>query len=311
MNILDNIEITADMIAAATSVAEPAPGEALWAADKTWQQGERCIRTQTHRVYECVKDMGGPRATVPELDEQYWLDAGPTQRFAPFDLYINTAAQATGSITYVLSPGYFNALALYGLVGEQYQIALKDAPGGAVIWPRNGFLREDADGWYEYLFRPPRRLSKLFFSGLPIRPGAELTITISAAAGNDVAIGMILAGDMAPLISDAAQWGGVECGATAEPVTYSYINTAEDGTTKIVRRHSATNLRCSVSLPRRYADGAVALLQKTLDRPLAWIASTTAPGYAGLNVFGIASSAPVSYDSYGIASIEITVKGLI
>lgn len=310
MNILDNIAITDAMVAAGTTVPEPATGETEWATGVAYKVGDLRIRKTTHRVYKCAADHTSAASPVPENDPMRWVDVGPTARWAPFDQYVNTQAKATGSITYVLTPGYFNALALYGLVGAQYHITVKDAPGGAVIFERQGFLLDDPMGWYEYLFVAQPAVTKLSFAGIPIRPGAELTVTVSAATGADVAIGMLLVGDMTPLISDAADWGGVVYGASAEPVTYSYIKTAEDGTTQIVRRHSATNMRCTVQLPRKYADQAVALLQRTLDRPLAWIA-TDAPRYRGLNVFGIASSAPVTYDSFQIASIDINVKGLI
>ena len=38
-------------------------------------------------------------------------------------------------------------------------------------------------------------------------------------------------GDYRSLLGDGATFGGTEAGASAEPVTYSYINTAADGTT--------------------------------------------------------------------------------
>jgi hypothetical protein len=120
---------------------------------------------------------------------------------------------------------------------------------------------------------------------------------------------MIVLGDFVPLVGDAAEWGGVQYGATAEPVTYSYINTDEYGTTTIVKRHAATNMRCTVTLPRMFADAALQRLQSVLDQPVACIA-TTAPGYDGLNVFGLISTSPVSYDSFNIASIDINVKGI-
>lgn len=310
MYILDNIAITDAMVKSGTTIAEPATGEALWASGASYTVGQEVIRTATHRRYKCAADHTSAASPVPENDPMRWVDVGPTARWAPFDQYVNTQAKATGSISYVLTPGYFNALALYGLVGAQYHVTVKDAPGGAVIFNRQGFLSEDPLGWYEYLFVPQHALTKLVFARIPIRPDAELTITITAATGQPVGIGLIAVGDLNPLISDAADWGGTEVGAAAEPVTYSYIKTAEDGTTRIVLRHSATNLRCTVRLPRKHADRAVAILQRTLDRPLAWIA-TDAPGHAGLNVFGIASSTPVKYDSFNIASIDINVKGLI
>lgn len=311
MNIIDNITITNAMIGAGTTIAEPSSGETAWSGSSvSYAVGDIRIRSTTHRKYKCAAAHTSAASPLPENNPSQWVDIGPTDRWAPFDIYTSTAATTVTTMTYVLSPGYFNSVALYGLVGAQYSITVKDAPAGSTIFSRSGYLTEDPLGWYEYLFVAQRQVTKLVFSGIPIRPTAELTITITAASGQPVGIGMIVAGDFVPLISDAAQWGGTLQGATAEPVTYSYIKTNDDGTTTIVKRHSATNMRCKVALPRQYADAALQVLQGVLDRPVAFVA-TAAPGYTGLSVFGFAKTSPVSYDSFYNATIDINVQGLI
>ncbi len=259
----------------------------------------------THRVYRCA--VAGSSTVSPELDPAKWVDTRPTNKWAPFDIYTSTAASDVTSISYTLTPGYFNAVALYGLTGSQYSISVKDATGGTVIYSRTGYLYADPLGWYEYLFSAPKTTDKLVFTGIPIRPAAEVTITITAATGQPVAIGMIVCGDYVSL-AGSGEWGGTQYGASAEPVTYSYIRTADDGTTTIVRRHAGTNLNVSIMMPRTEADAVLAAVQDVLDVPVAWIA-TDATGYAGLTTFGIGSG-KMSYDSFGIATLAINVKGL-
>lgn len=310
MNIIIPTPITEAMIGAGTSIAEPSASEVAWSGSAVaYAVGDVRIRATTHRKYKCAVAHTSASTPTPENDPTSWVDVGPTDRWAPFDRYTNTRATATTSMTYVLNPGYVNALALYGLVGAQYSITIKDAPGGATIYSRTGYLTQDPQGWYEYLFVAQPAIYKLVLQNLPIRPEAEITITITAATGQPVGIGMIVVGDFVPLVGDTAEWGGVQYGATAEPVTYSYINTDEYGTTTIVRRHAATNMRCTVMMPRQFADTALQRLQSVLDQPVACIA-TTSKGYDGLNVFGLISTSPVSYDSFNIASIDLQVKGL-
>lgn len=316
MNIIDNITITDAMIGAGTTIAEPSAAEtaasvAAWSGSAVaYTTGTVVLRATTHRKYKCAANHTSAASPLPENDPTRWQDIGPTDRWAPFDIYTSTAAKTVTTMTYVLSPGYFNSVALYGLTGAQYSITVKDAPAGSTIFSRSGYLTEDPLGWYEYLFVATRQVDKLVFSGIPIRPTAEITITITAATGQPVGIGMIVVGDYVPLISDAAEWGGTLQGATAEPVTYSYIKTNDDGTTTIVKRNSGTNMRCKVALPRQYADAALQVLQGVLDRPVAFVA-TSAQGYAGLSVFGLAKTSPVSYDSFNTATIDINVTGLI
>ena len=122
-------------------------------------------------------------------------------------------------------------------------------------------------------------------------------------------MGLIAAGDFFALFG-AGAFGGTQYGAIAEPFTYSYIKTYDDGTTKVIRRLNATNLRVSVTMPLAEADGVLQVIQGVLDVPVACIA-TTAAGYAGLTTFGLISSAPMKYDSFGLAALDLTVKGIV
>jgi hypothetical protein len=309
MNFIKPITITDAMIATGTSIAEPAAGETEWVSAASYTAGDTVIRTQTHRKYIALQTHSG-RTTAPESDPTYWDDVGPTLRWAPFDSYISTGATATTTLTYVLNPGYFNALALYGLVGTNISITIKDAPGGSTIYSFTSPLFEDPAGWYEYLFVAPKPITKFARSNLPIRPEAELTITVTAATGQPVGIGMIVVGDLVDLVGDLAEFGGTEYGSMAEPVTYSYIKTDEFGNTTIVRRHRSTNMTAKIVLPSERTDEALRQIQEVLDVPVAWIAKPNRSGFQGLNVFGL-GSARVTYESPGLSRIDLNVKGMI
>ena len=301
-HIINPITVT-DAMVASTLAEDPTP---VWAAG-TFAIGYECHVVATHRVYK--RTVATASATSPNLDETGWKNMRPTNKWAPFDIYTSTAATGTTSFTYTLTPGYFNAFALYGLTGATYTATLRDAPAGSTIWTSTGYLYEDPLGWYEYLFNPVRNIGSLVFSDLPIRPNAELTLTITAASGQPVGLGMCAMGDYQPLFG-YGDWGGAQHGASAEPVTYSYIKTNDDGTTEIVRRHSATNLRINIAMPRDQADTVVQMLQTVLDVPVAVIASERA-GYRRLSTFGLIGSSPISYDSFNTANLSLTVKGLI
>lgn len=309
MNFIKPLTITDAMIATGTSIAEPAAGETAWVSAASYTAGDTVIRTQTHRKYVALQTHSG-RTTAPESDPTYWEDVGPTLRWAPFDQYVSTGATATTTLTYVLKPGYFNAFSLYGLVGTQISITLKDATGGSTIYSYSGALFDDPAGWYEYLFIAPSPITKFARSNLPIRPEAELTITVTAAAGQPVGIGMIVVGDLVDLVGDLAEFGGTEYGSMAEPVTYSYIKTDEFGNTIIVRRHRSTNMTAKIVLPSEHTDEALRQIQEVLDVPVAWIAKPNRSGFQGLNVFGL-GSARVTYEAPGLSRIDLNVKGMI
>lgn len=302
-HIIKPIAITDAMLTSSTLAEDTT---SAWTS-ATYAVGDYRHVVATHRVYKCA--VAGSRTISPELDPTNWVDTRPTNKWAPFDIYTSTAATTVTSMTYVLTPGYFNAIALYGLTGIQYTLTVKDVSGGSTIYSSSGYLYEDPIGWYEYLFGGVTVVDQLVFADIPIRPAAELTLTITAASGQPVGLGLVAMGDFQSLFG-AGDWGGAQYGATAEPVTYSYIKTADDGTTTIVRRHAATNLRITVTMPRDQADGVMQTLQSVLDVPVAIIVSSVS-GFRKLSTFGLISSAPVSYDSFGHANLNLTAKGLV
>lgn len=309
MNILVPIPLTDAMLSSST-IAEPAAGEAVWNGATSYTVGTRVILTATHRVYENL--IAGVNATSPDLAltgaTPRWLDYGPTLRWAAFDGVVNTPSTAVTSFSYVLRPGLFNALAFYGLDGATISVSIKDAPGGTVFYTYSGSLQEPPIDYYNYYFGTIKPLEKLLLKNILIYADPELTITISAAVGVTVKAGMIAIGDLREVISIDAT-GGTQYGATAEPITYSYIATDTFGRTTIKRRHNATNMRCNVLLSQTDADQALATVQEVLDVPCAWVA-TDAAGYAGLNVFGLGSGS-LSYEGPAHSMFSITVKGFI
>lgn len=302
MNILVPITITDAMMVSST-IAEPSGSETAWVSAGTYVLGDQRIRTTTHRVYECILGHTG-RAQLPEDDPLYWENVGPTAKWAPFDTETSTAASAASSLTYVLSPGFFDAVSAYGLTGSELTLTVKDGPGGTVLETRVISLYEEAGGLYEYLFATARPKRAIIASGLPIHPTAELTATVAGLG--TVSAGMINVGQYRKLVTS---WGGTEYGATVEPTTYSRIKTDEFGTTTIKRGHAASGLRASVVLPLADANYALQTIQQTLDTPVTFVASEGL-GYEGLNVFGL-GSATLGYAGPSHVQLNITVKGMI
>lgn len=306
MNILTPITLT-DALLVSSTIAEPAAGETAWVSAGTYALGNQRIRTTTHRIYECIQAHSG-RTAAPEADPLYWEDIGPTNRWAPFDTYVSTPAVATTSATWVLSPSFIDALALYGLVGNQLSVTVKAGSGGATLFAQTWSLYEQATGLYEYLFVQQRAVDRKLITGLPLHPDAEVTVTLSGGAGTPVSVGMINLGHYVRL-AGASDWGGTLAGASAEPITYSRITTNEFGETVIKRGHRATGLRAEVIIPLDEATAALRTVQNVLDVPVSWVATDT-EGYEGLNVFGL-GSASLSYESPSHTKLSITVKGMI
>lgn len=297
-----------DTILTSSTIAEPdtAFGEIAWVSGTTYAIGDERIRVETHRVYR--RESAGAGTLPPEEDTVNWTDIRPTNRWAIFDGEISTQSKAVEPLTYVLRPGFFNAVTAYGLEGETVEITVKDTPGGSVVLSKSIDLIEPVPDWYEWYFSPIVAATKLVVDGILPYPDAEITFSITAGTGVTVKCGLLTVGDLRPLLG-GAEWGGTLAGAKASPVDYSYVKTELDGTTRIVKRRAATDLSISIAMPRQYADYALSCVQEVLSVPCSWIFAN-APGFQGLNGFGLGSGS-ISYDSFNTATLSINVKGLV
>lgn len=307
--VLVPLPITDAMLSSST-IAEPAAGEAIWAAGTSYTVGQEVILTSTHRVYTNL--IAGVNDTSPHLAltgaTPHWLDTRPTMRWAAYDTQVSTQSSLVTPLTYVMLPGMFNAIAMYGLDGVTLTVSIKDAPGGSVIYTSTIDLTEPPLDYYDYYFGRIKSLTKVVIKDLVPYANPEVTLTITAGAGLTVKAGMIAFGDLRSLLSEDGT-GGTQYGAKAKPVTYSLINTDSFGTTSIVRRTKATDLDITVEVPKEDSDSALATIQEVLDIPAAWIGSDIA-NFSGLNVFGLASG-DVSYEGPNHSVITINVRGLI
>lgn len=300
-------DITSAQIATGTTIpaVDTARDEVAWDSGSAYAGTESGIN-HGGRLWAAI----APSANVvPGTNTAKWRSTGPSNRMAPFDDQINTSARATGSLTYVLKPGFFNGLALYGLAGDALSVTLYESPGGPVLYQWSGDLFEQAMGLFEYLYMPLRMLTKRIANNLPLSPDAELHITITAAGAGDCAIGMIVCGFWASLLGSGQLIGGVEMGASAAVKTYSYIKTEDDGTTTIIPRSPATNINCTVVIDAAQANYAHDLLTQVAAKPVAIVLSGVAR-YEYLNTFGLVSGS-VEAASWGYSRLTISGKGFI
>ena len=299
-------QITAAMIAAGTSVpvVDSARGEVAWSIGTAYTGVETKIN-DGGKLWAAVAASTGVK---PGTDATKWRETGPSNRMAAFDDKLSTRSVGAGELKLVIKPGFFNGLALYGLVGEQLEITLRNTPGGAIIYQWIGDMFEQPFGLFEYLYMPLRQITKRLAADLAMGTDAELTIRITAAGSGVCGVGMVVCGFWETLLG-TGEFGGVEYGASAEIKTYSYIKTEEDGSTSIAPRASATNINCSVVIDAEQANKAADVLTQVLAKPVAIVLSGL-PRYEYLNTFGLISG-NVTADTWRTAKLQITGKGYI
>lgn len=301
------VNVTASMLTAGTTIPEPdtARGEVAWVSGGTYAVDQE--RTYAGSVWVCT-NAHDSRAATPDVDPSYWYRDRPTNRMSPFDDYVSTKASSTGSLTYVIQPGFINGLAIYGIEGATYSIVIRDAPGGTIMREWSGDLYAQAAGFYELLFSDLLPLQQMSFDGIPLSPATEVTITVSSDPGKRVAIGTIKLGDWRQFIGDG-DWGGAQYGAEAERKTYTLRKYNFDGTYTTQRRASSRNVSCSIAVDADQAMYADAILGAVIDVAVPFEASGL-PRYGYLNTLGFVSGS-IRADSFGMTSINLKIEGNI
>ena len=300
------VQIVPSMVGAGT-IPEPytASGEVAWVSGGTYAAGDE--RTSSGAIWLC-RQAHSARTALPAADPVYWLRSRATARMAVFDDYTSTKARATSSITVVVNPGFFNAIRVYGAEGDSCTITVRETPGGTIAKQQTFDLFAQAAGFYELLFTVLPRVEQVGLDALPVLPGAEVTITVTAAGAGAVAIGDIKIGDWRSLTGDG-DWGGAEYGASSERKTYTYREYAKDGTYTQLKRPGSRDVSCSIKLPAEQAVYADAVLGEIADVAVPFEASNL-QHYGYINTLGFVTGSIVA-DSYSTATLSLNIKGNI
>lgn len=296
-----------DAMLTSSSIAEPATGETAWVSGGTYAIGDERIRTTTHRRYKAITAHTGI-TTLPENDPINWFDDGPTVRWAAFDAHDSTESEAVTSLSYVIEPGFANAVCVSGAAGETISVVVKDKTGGTVVKSYSAELVGPFYSLADWYWGAPRAQTTHIVTDILTFPDAEVTITITADTGDPVRAGSIRIGNFVPLIVSDGNWGGSEYGAQAKPVNFDFVDIARDGSWKVRAGRKATDINLTAVLPQADADYAIGVV-RSINGPT-FITGCTAPGYISLSGFGIVKAAPLTYEGKNHARISIDLQGL-
>jgi hypothetical protein len=281
-----------------------------WDATVTYAAGDQIYLLGTHRVYESAAD--GNTGKDPSLPtSQYnaagvatwWIDIGPTNRYAMFDSLVSSQTSAASPLSITLTPGAFNGFALFGVDADSYSVTVKDSPGGNVIYSELTTPLEASQpaDYYEYFFDRFKPLRQLIRAGIEPYGDAEITLTLNRATGS-VGLGMFAIGDLRPV-------GIPQRDATVEPQDFSYFKQDAFGNATVKKRANATGMSISTVMDKADANSVLDTIKEVLGTPVVVVGSQ-ASQFEWLTVFGLISGS-MSPVPYPYATLKITVKGFI
>lgn len=295
MKMITPTKITDAML---TSSTVPETDHAAWVAGTTYALGAYCLLTSTHRIYKSLQ-AGNTGHSPDESASTWWLDVGPTNRWACFDNIVSTQTSGGTSMTVVLAPGAINALALINIAATELIVTMTS--GATTVYSQTiGLIAplKMAD-WYGYFFEPISRKSDVVLLDLPTYANCVITITLTDPS--EVLVGNLIVGISATL-------GLTHAGPKIGITDYSRKETDEFGSTILTQRSYSKYMSVSMMLDSSAVDGVAAALSAVRATPIVWIASEK---HSSLVVFGWAGDFEIDLATRYYSHCSLQIKGLI
>jgi len=302
MKMMPPIQVT-DSSLTSSSVAEA--DHAAWSSGVTYATGDKVILTTGyHRIYESLAD--GNTGNNPATTTGYWVDIGPTNRWAMFDLAVGTVTEDTDEIEVVIALSnveYANCLALLDVVGDIALLEIIDDEEN-VLWSRELELKtfglSGAD-WYWYFFSDLEQLDSVIAMDIPRFYDSSLRVTITGT-------GTVGCGTLA--FGQAEDIGITEWGPRLGLHSYSTKETDPYGVTTVVSRGYSKVMECDFFFPHAWVRQVFRKLAEVRDTPVLWIGSDE-PLFDVMIVYGFAKNFEITLRTPRGSWCALEVEGLV
>jgi hypothetical protein len=274
VKVVPPIEITDANLVSSTAV-EPMSGspstESVYNSAATYGLGAEVISTVYHRKYESLQaaNVGKPLPVPPETETDWWLDIGPTNKWAMFDLERNTQTDSASPLTVVISLGTNrpNSIGLLKIEGTSVSISLNSAIGSPAVnyYQHSESLSfRDVRNWYDYFFEAFTTKTEVAKFDLPPYLNTYLTITITNTAGNAKCGGIV--------IGTAEEIGEVQRDAQFDLVQFSVIERDTFGNATLIPRRSIPTKEHRIRIEAVNVDAVIEVLVAVDAVPALWSA---------------------------------------
>lgn len=265
------------------------------------QSGTHTATASIHRIYESqiASNTGNP----PAIDDgTKWLDIGPTNKFAMFDLYRSTATFGASPLTVVITPGVrVDAIAMLGLVADTAQVTITSSSTTVYDETIDLNTREVLD-WYDYFFEPFSTAPSFAKLDLPPYTNAIITVTLTRSSGY-VSCGALCLGS-------ATNIGATIYTAQNRATNYSRITRDEFGEATLTPRRSVPKVNATVICDKGRVNVARDLRTALNAVPAAWIGvDDSADGFfEAMLILGIYKIFDITIDQPTAATIALELE---
>lgn len=300
MRVIPPLTIT-DALLTDTSVPEPDTGEVAWNAATSYTVGQTVYLASNHTRYENL--IAGVNATSPHLDDgTRWLELGPTNRWAMFDLLRNTGTTDASPLVVEITPGRrVDSLAIVGAIADSVTVEMVN--GVTTVYSRTENLStRDTSSWYEYFFGSFGYRSAVALFDLPPYVAGVITVTFTRAAG-DVTVGGLILGT-------SVYVGDTQFSAESDALNFSTVERDEFGNSLLVPRRTVPKTNQTLFCDKARVNRIIKVREDLNAVPALWSGLDDASdGYfEALLILGYYRRFTVSLDHPDVAVISLELE---
>lgn len=294
MKIIRPVQVT-DAVLGSSNVPETEPA---WVVGTTYAK-DAVVRGvapgNPHGLYLSLQDANVGHAVT---DPIWWVEMGPTNRWAMFDGSNSTQTKNPDSIDVVLdTTSRVNSLALLNISAGSVRVMMTDPAEGVVYEQTFGLVSNAGTiDWWSYFFEPISRKTDLIVTDLPPYAGVSIAVEL-LGFGSTVRIGALVVGL-------SKEIGDTSMGASVGIQDYSRKEQNPFGDFILVERAYSKRANFTVWVPRNMTDELQRLLASYRATPIVYVGSDD---FGSTVVFGFYRdfSISIDYPTHSICSLEI------
>lgn len=240
----------------------------------------------------------------PATSPDFWLDIGPTNRWAMFDSYNGTATTDPSSIDVTLNlTGRIDSLAALSLDNAVSIRVIVSTVADGTIYDVTYELTstEGIADWYSWFFNDIERKSNLLLTDLPSYSSPTVRVIITGTGTAPLGCGNLVIGqskDLGRTLHDGAQVGIID---------YSRKDVDAFGNYTIVQRAFSKRGSFKTRIAKAQVDGIQTALSAFRATPAVYSASDE---YAATLIFGFFRSFDIEIDYPAESLCSIEIEGL-
>lgn len=259
-----------------------------------------------HHVWQALTAVVGVSPAQDTGAVKKWLDLGANNRWRMFDKRAGTkwviGKKTTNldHITVVIDPNQaVNSVALFGLVATSIRVRMIDPVEGVVYDETTPTSDSGGVTWYDYFFKPVKKMQTVVITDMPTYGTANVEITITNSGGtaevNQVVIGVL------------ETIGVTEYGTSFG--TRSFSTTVEDdfGNITIISRGFKRVVEYDIAIDTWDIDRVMFMLEELRDIPAVYI------GYAGMQytiTMGRYEDLSANVNNWGNTKMSLEVRSM-